>query len=143
MPVLVSDYVNRGLVRLAVHTLPLQSHGDPAIIESRLGACAASRGKFWDFRESMFARQTPTTRDAESWLIQSGAFTDAELPKCADAQVPTVNKVSDVAKKAGVTATPSFFLGTTTDGRLQAKSVKQGIGAGDEWLRRWLKEYVK
>jgi protein-disulfide isomerase len=111
---LVREY--KGKVRLVHQDFPLPNHGR-AFAAARASRCAGEQGRFWDYRKGL--------------LSHPGDFSDGELQRRAqelslDAQAfgtclqsdrhdAAIEESLDQGRKAGVTATPTFFV----NGRMQ------------------------
>ncbi len=77
--------------------------------------CADDQGAFWEFRDLLFAAQSPITRET---FIQFATDTGLEVDQfaeCYDNQTPRDEIVQDFvdAQSAGVTGTPTFFINGT------------------------------
>lgn len=138
MPALLKDYVVPGRLRLAVHTIGMQARGPEAQVEASLGACAARQGKFWEFREAMFARPA---RVGESGASVFERVVGGEPSSCAEGVGESA--LPEAARQAGIIGTPHFLLGRPDGVGLRAIAVQRGIGQGDSWLRQWLEPFLK
>lgn len=140
MPTLLRDYVDPGRLRLAVHTIPLQAPGLAAASEVALSKCAAERGKFWLFREAMFARPSP---DAEDTATVLSRVLGPESDPCPATAQDDGRRLVELAQRAGLQGTPYFLLGRVSGEALQAVTARRGIGKGDGWLSTWLDDHVR
>jgi protein-disulfide isomerase len=115
LPTLRQRYVETGKVLLAFRNLPLPIHSHAARA-AMSAACAAHQGKFWVMHDSLFH---PPVRLGEPDLMTHAR--DVGLDVVAFANCMATNAAPEVAadtaaaQEVGVTGTPSFIIGTTTD----------------------------
>jgi len=129
MIALLDEY--KGKVRFVHRDFPLDGH-ERAFVAARASRCAGEQGQFWEYRKSL--------------LLTPGDFGDEDLKKRAsglgldrstfatciasDRHDAAIRLSAEEGAKAGVSATPTFFL----NGRMQA-------GAGPiEGFRRIIDE---
>ncbi len=112
---LKKQYIDTGKVRFVLRDLPLGFHqyAKPAAISAH---CAGEQDKFWQMHDALFAGGKLTPADinkyAESIGINNKAFTS-----CLTSGRYNKGIQQDVAdaNKAGITGTPGFVIGRTTD----------------------------
>ncbi len=125
LPQIEKDYIDTGKVKFVYRDLPLDSlhpNARPAHIAAE---CADEQGKFWEFHDVLFEKQSEWNRlaaaDLQSTLnqyasdlgLQSTSFENClKSEKIAD----EVNKDSLDAARVGATGTPAFFIGNEKDG---------------------------
>ena len=118
-------YIDTGKVKFVYRDLPLDSlhpNARPAHIAAE---CADEQGKFWDYHDVLFEKQSEWSRlaaaDLQSTLtqyasdlgLQSSIFENClKSEKIAD----EVNKDALDAAKIGATGTPAFYIGNEKDG---------------------------
>jgi protein-disulfide isomerase len=118
-PALRERYVDKGLVRFESHDLPLHFHAYavPAAIAAR---CAGEQGKFWEFRESLFRRQSELPgAPYDSIARQLGL--DLPLFSACRAEPRVAQEVradADLAAANGIDGTPSFVIGRMEGDRM-------------------------
>ena len=112
------EYIDNGKVRLAFVNFPINSHQN-AIPAAEYAMCAAAQDKFWQAHDSLFAHQDtwaalpdpgPTL---ERLATSAGAEVNA-LRACVSKHkmLPLIEADREKAGRAGVRATPSFFIGS-------------------------------
>jgi protein-disulfide isomerase len=112
------EYIDNGKVRLAFVNFPINSHQN-AIPAAEYAMCAAAQDKFWQAHDSLFASQEkwaglpdagPTL---ERIVISAGVEAEA-LRSCVSKHkmLPLIEADREKASRAGVRATPSFFVGS-------------------------------
>ena len=99
-------------VRLAFRDYPLSSIHPNAQLAAEATACAAKAGKFWEFHDALFADQSRL--DASNLVTTAkdlGLNPDA-FQTCLSSHEFTQRVAADQqdGAKAGVTATPAFFV---------------------------------
>ncbi|HEX5072899.1 MAG TPA: thioredoxin domain-containing protein [Gemmatimonadaceae bacterium] len=112
------DYIDNGKVRLAFVNFPINSHAN-AIPAAEYAMCAAAQDKFWQMHDSLFASQAkwaPLANPASA-LEQVAASAGVDVPAlrscvAAHKMLPLIEADREKAQRAGVRATPSFFIGT-------------------------------
>ena len=111
------DYVDTGKIRVAYVNLPLEMHRN-AWPAAEAAMCAAEQGKFWAMQDALFRAQDEwkalgdPAAAFESMAAGVGADV-AALRSCVKAGVtrPLILADADRAAKAGVSSTPTFFVG--------------------------------
>jgi len=126
-PLIEKDYVATGKVRHAFVNFPMASHRD-AFQAAESGLCANDQSKFWELHDRLFTNQA---RRALSFVApMAGALgmkADA-LKACVESGAKRDHVTRDLAmaRSAGVTATPTFFVGLL-DARTGAVTVTARI----------------
>lgn len=133
LPVLESEYIATGKVRLIFWNFPLTSIHPNAVAAHEVAMCAEKQGRFWDMHDLLYRQQ-------EAWgpLIQPGpvllAYADSvgadrtALTSCVQsgAMQPVIRREAEQAyQRLQVTSTPTFLI----DGRL----VLPGAAGIDVW----------
>jgi protein-disulfide isomerase len=124
-PQLRRNYIDTGLVRFASRDLPLPMHAFavPAAVAAR---CAGEQGRFWEFREALFAAQA--TLGPETYVEQArkhGLDLEAFAACRRDGrQAANVRADLDLARANGITATPSLIVGRLVDGQFQGETIE-------------------
>ena len=121
----MENYVDTGKVKFVYRDLPLDSLHPNARPASIASECADEQGKFWDYHDILFDKQSEWSRlpaaDLQSTLTQYASelgleSTNFETCLESDAIADEVNKDTLDAAKYGATGTPSFFIGNEKDG---------------------------
>lgn len=93
--------------------------------------CAGEQGKFWEMHDRLFASQTALAPADLLGHAQALGLDAARFQACIDAGSGSDQIRKDIAEgqKAGVSATPAFFLGLTTPNSGTLKVAKSLVGA--------------
>jgi protein-disulfide isomerase len=118
------DYVDTGKVRFATRDLPLRFHefAVPAAVAAR---CAGAQGKYWEYREALFAAQSRLGSEPYAALAAQLGLDAASFAACR-ADPLTLGAVRDDAALAaanGISGTPSFVIGRVVDGEFTGEVV--------------------
>jgi protein-disulfide isomerase len=112
------EYIDNGKVRLAYINFPINSHAN-AIPAAEYAMCAAAQDKFWQMHDSLFASQDkwaplPNPASALEQIAVSVGVDATALRSCVSAHkmLPLIEADREKAQRAGVRATPSFFIGS-------------------------------
>lgn len=111
------EYIDNGKVRLAFINYPIANHQN-AMPAAEYAMCAAAQNKFWEMHDALFGSQ-------DKWVPlpdPSPVFTDlasktgvdmTALKACVSSHKmrPLIEADHEKATRAGVRATPSFFIG--------------------------------
>lgn len=113
LPQLIREYVEAGKVRYAFVNLPLPIHRF-ASKAAEAAACARDQGKFWELHDQFFANQAQL---APPQLVNQASALGLKVDtfqSCLDNNTHAAYIRDDVTmvQRAGVTATPTFFIGT-------------------------------
>jgi len=108
---------------------PLESIHKLAVKAAEVCNCAGEQGKYWEMHDRLFANQKalePWTAHAEALGLDLKQFEE-----CVGSgrQEPEVRSDMAQAEKAGVTGTPTFFLGYTDPKDTRIKTVFRLTGA--------------
>jgi len=125
LPQLEENYINTGKVKLVYKDLPLDNlhpNARPAHIASE---CADEQGKFWEYHDVLFTKQSEWQRLPSADLSSTLTVYASELglqttsfESCLQSQdiADEVNKDTLEAASYGATGTPTFFIGSEKDG---------------------------
>ena len=129
--VISKEFVDTGKLRYVFRHFPIEKLHPHAMRASEGAECARAQGKFWEYHNSLFASQQALndpdlTRYAQALNLDMPAF-----QQCMAAQAVAPTKVrQDLSEgaRAGITGTPTFFIGTVTkEGKL--KVLRRMVGA--------------
>jgi protein-disulfide isomerase len=111
------EYIDNGKVRLAFVNYPIGSHQN-AIPAAEYAMCAAAQNKFWEMHDALFASQDKWAGLSNPTSALEGVATSAgvdltPLRACVSTHkmLPLIEADRERASRAGVRATPSFFIG--------------------------------
>ena len=105
------EYVQTGKVQHAWLNFPLGSHRN-AFKAAEAGLCAADQGGFWAMHDRLFSNQTKLTVSALQNHAAAVGLDAAAFSACLGSSAHGDHVRSDLAmaRGAGVTATPTFFV---------------------------------
>lgn len=122
-PPLKKDYIDTGKVKLAFRNYPLPFHDPMATYEAKAALCAREEGgdaTYFKIHDEIFKQTTSNgnglTKDKIKQIaLDLGLNADA-LSSCADGTKYDAKVKSDIAdgSAAGVSGTPSFFVGKSS-----------------------------
>ena len=111
------DYIDKGTVRMVYLQFPLNTHRH-AKAEAVASLCAGAQGRFWEYADSLFARQETVgkmtdvspllNRLGRDLRLDAGQFDSCRRSRAIEALVQ--NDVQQ-ALRAGVRSTPTFLIG--------------------------------
>ena len=123
-PQLKRAYIDTGKVHYAAVSFPLPMHAYafPAAVAAR---CAGEQGKFWQFRDALFADQAQLASDPYDALAGKLGLDVAKFKSCRRdvRQDSLVREDLAMARRDGITSTPSFMIGRVVDGELQGETI--------------------
>ena len=130
------DYIDNGKVRLAFVNFPINSHQN-AIPAAEYAMCAAAQDKFWQTHDALFASQEkwaalPDPTPALEQAANSAGVDMAALRSCVSAHkmLPLIEADREKASRAGVRATPSFFVtNQTLEGVIPTAELRKALDA--------------
>ena len=131
MPQIDNDYVKTGKIRYVLREFPLEAIHPLAFKAAEAASCSGEQGKYWEMHDRLFANQNALAAEqlaghAEAVGLDAGKFkTCLESGKYA----AKVRKDLTDAQKAGVTGTPTFFIGLTDSKGSEIKAVRKIVGA--------------
>jgi len=125
LPALQENYIDTGKIKLVYKDLPLDNlhpNARPAHIAAE---CADEQGKFWEYHDVLFEKQSEWSRsssaDLSSQLTQyatSMGLNSASFGSCISSQSMADEVNADFLQAAsfGATGTPTFFIGNEKNG---------------------------
>jgi len=129
LPQIQREYVDTGKVRYVMRNLPLESIHPDAVRAAAAAECAGDQGKYWQMHEKLFGNQQALgAADLARYAQEAGVEADA-FKKCLDADAHGAKIRQDLAdaQAAGITGTPTFFLGFAEgDGKVKVVRRIQG-----------------
>lgn len=131
LPQIVSDYVKTGKVKYVLRDFPLQGLHPAALRAAESAHCAGEQGKYWEMHDRLLNSQKAL---GEKELPEYAKAVGIDVPKfeqCLSSgkYEPQVRKDQEEAGKAGVSGTPSFFLGLTEQNEPKIKVTRMLVGA--------------
>lgn len=119
------DYIDTGKIKFVYRDLPLDNLHPNARPASIAAECADEQGKFWEYHNVLFEKQSEWNRlpkaDFQTTLIQYASdlgLQTSSFESCLSSEkiADEVNKDTLDAAKYGATGTPAFFIGNEKDG---------------------------
>ena len=113
MPKLIKDYIATGKVKYVLRDFPLSSIHPEAFAAAVAARCAGDQGKYMEMHDQFFAkqaslRQADWNAHAKAVGLDLGAFNECMESKKYEA---VVGEDMRAGIAAGVTGTPTFFIG--------------------------------
>ena len=115
-PQLLEEFVKTGKIRYAVMDFPLRSHPN-AFKASEAAACALDEGKYWEMHDLLFVNQRALEADKLPGYAEQVGLDAARFETClsSSSKKASVDKDLADARKAGISATPTFLIGWIQD----------------------------
>ena len=123
------DYIKTGKVRYVFRDFPLEFHKQ-APKASEAANCAGEQGKYWEMHDKLFANQTTLMVDKLKQYAAEIGLDSGPFDACLDSgkYAEEINRDIEDGKKAGVSGTPSFFIGKS-QGKGKEITGKRIVGA--------------
>src|SRR5262249_20484181 len=130
-PQLEREYIQTGKVRYIVRDLPLEGLHPLAFKAAEATHCAADQGKFWEMHDRIFANQGGLSRIDLTYHARAIGLDTSSFDYCVDTGKHAARIRTDLAdsQRAGITGTPTFFLGLTNFPGAEVKPAQTIIGA--------------
>lgn len=123
-PRLKRDYIDTGKLSYASRDLPLPFHdfAIPAAVASR---CAGEQGRFWEYREALFASQQQLGSEPYLRIAAELGLDVPRLEACRGdgRQEAALREEFALAVQQGIRSTPTFVIGRRVNGELQTEIV--------------------
>ena len=125
LPLIEENYINTGKVKLVYKDLPLDNLHPNARPVHIAAECADEQGKFWEYHDVLFEKQSEWQRlsssDLQTTLVQYAddfGLQTASFEACLNSpeMLEEVNADFLQAASYGATGTPTFFIGNEKDG---------------------------
>ena len=138
LPRLKERYIDRGLVRLTYRHLPLQSRHPSAMSAAVAADCAGRQGLFWEMHDRLFANPKNLGEHALRSYANAIELDERSFLGCLsdDAVLRRITLEKDTATALGISATPTFLIGTVRqDGLLNVTNIVAGARPAEEFER--------
>jgi protein-disulfide isomerase len=131
LPQLVSDYVKTGKVKYVLRDFPLQGLHPAALRAAEAAHCAGEQGKYWEMHDRLLNSQRALGEKELPEYAKAVGVDVSKFEQCVSSgkYESQVRRDEEEAKKAGVSGTPSFFLGLTQQNETKIKAAKMLVGA--------------
>ena len=125
------EYIKTGKVKYVVRDFPLASMHNNAFKAAEAAHCAGEQGKYWEMHARLFANQRALGLGD---LLSHAQALRLDMPgfqQCLESgrYAGAIRKVMADGQQAGVTGTPTFFLGVTEPNGSQVKVLRVITGA--------------
>ncbi len=112
---LVEDYVDAGKLRYVQREFPIESLHPQAFKAAEAALCAGDQGQYWEIGARFFEDQTKLQPSDLLDHAEALGLDMASFKECVESgkYAPRVRADLRAGQAAGVTGTPSFFLGVT------------------------------
>ena len=129
-PQLERDYIATGKLKYVFRNFPLEMHKQ-SFEAHEAAACAGEQGKFWEMHDRLFASQPALSPADINGYAKTAGLDMQRFQACltAGGHAEQIRKDVTEGGKAGVTGTPTFFLGVTTPNSPTLKVTKTLVGA--------------
>jgi protein-disulfide isomerase len=116
-PLIKERLVEQGLVRYVYYDFPLTSIHAHAFLASRAGRCANEQGRFWDYHDVLYARQSrwSSMREVTGYFVDIAAeigLDRSQFDSClrSDRYAEEVTRNLRLGESLGVSGTPTLFV---------------------------------
>jgi protein-disulfide isomerase len=118
LPQIQREYVDTGKLRYVMRNLPLDSIHPDAVRAAGAAECAGDQGRYWQMHEKLFSNQQALSPADLARYAQESGVEPAKFKQCVDADVHGAKIRQDLAdaQAAGITGTPTFFIGFAEPG---------------------------
>ena len=127
-PALRRNYVDTGKVRFASRDLPLPFHAQavPAAVAAR---CAGEQGRFFEYREALFAEQSRLAASTYDALAARIGLDLGRFGTCRSnsAVATAVKEDAALAAANGITATPTLVIGREVGGGFEGETIEGAL----------------
>ena len=130
LPQIEREYVDTGKVLYVMRNLPLEQIHPDAFRAAAAAECAGDQGKYWQMHEKLFGNQQALAAADLTRYAQETGVDAVKFKQCVDADAHGAKIRQDLteAQAAGITGTPTFFLGFAEGGG-KVKVVRRIQGA--------------
>ncbi len=125
LPGIKEKYIDAGLVRLVIKDLPLAMH--PNARSAAVAAhCAGEQGQFWAMHDSLFANNRQLQDEHLAQYAHDIGLDPERFQECLGSDRHDAMIDADVAeaKSQGITGTPTFIVGRTTDNVIEGVKLR-------------------
>lgn len=128
-PKILQNYIQTGKIKYLYRDLPL--HHPHAMLAARASHCAGDQSKYWEMHDALFASQSNLVEEHLSALAGSLGLDATKFANClaSDKFSAEIQASISEANKLGMSATPSFVIGTLGSGGNTVHIEKRIVGA--------------
>jgi protein-disulfide isomerase len=130
MPTILAEYVKTGKVKYVVREFPLESIHPQAFKASEAALCAGDQDQYFEMHERLFADQRALQPSDLIAHAKALGLDETGFKECLDGgkHAPRIRKDLQEGLTAGVSGTPTFFIGLTEPGQSTVKVVQRIVG---------------
>ncbi|MBI4037136.1 thioredoxin domain-containing protein [Candidatus Daviesbacteria bacterium] len=112
LPLIKSQYIDTGKVKLVYRDFPLSSIHPDAQKAAEAAECADEQGKYWEYHDKLFENQFDLSITALKRYAQELGLNTEKFNTCLDSgqMASEVSKDLSEGTAAGVQGTPGFFI---------------------------------
>jgi protein-disulfide isomerase len=131
MPRIEKDYVGTGKVKYVFLNFPIESIHPKALKAAEAANCSGEQGKYWEMHDLLFANQKALTPKDLLQYAQTLDLDIAKFQQCLGSgkQAERIRAEISAGRAAGISGTPTFFLGLTEPNSSKVKVLKVIKGA--------------
>lgn len=136
LPALQDKYVKPGKLQIAFRNFPLAMH-QQAVPAAVAAVCAGQQGKFWAAHDGFFADQAVLKTEWAPVFVKKHGLDRAAFEACVlDTKTDArVKADAAIAKRYGLTGTPSILIGTRQAGGVKVTRVIPGVDTVDNFAK--------
>jgi len=115
LPKLRANYLRPGKIKYVFRDFPITAIHKEAFHLAEFARCAAEQGKFWEIHDKIFSEQGKLEINALYEEAENLGLKETDIKECVESGRQSSKVRKDVAEgqKAGISGTPTFFLGLT------------------------------
>jgi len=131
LPQIEREYISTGKVKYVFRDFPIETIHPQAFKGHEAARCAGDQGKLWEMHSRLFTHQRAMSPDDLSDHAQALDLDATSFQVCLDSSkhAPGIRTSLADGQKAGVSGTPTFFLGYTEPSDPNIKIVRMLRGA--------------
>jgi protein-disulfide isomerase len=131
MPQIDNDYVKTGKIRYVLREFPLEAIHPLAFKAAEAANCSGEQGRYWEMHHRLFANQNALAAQQLLGHAEAVGLDAGKFKTCLDSgkYAAKVRKDLAEAQRAGVTGTPTFFVGLSDPRDSEIKAVRKIVGA--------------
>lgn len=131
LPQIEQDYIKTGKIKYVFRNFPIASLHPQAFKAHEVANCAGEQGKYWEMHDRLFSDQKAQAPQDLSRHAQALAIDMPTFQQCLESGKHAAKIREDIAEgqKAGISGTPTFFLGFTESNDSKVKALRSIRGA--------------
>lgn len=129
LPEIEREYIKSGKVKYVFRDFPLEFHKQ-APKASEAANCAGDQGKYWEMHDKLFENQSDLKLEKLKQYATEIGIDSKSFDTCLDSgkYAGEIEKDLEDGKRAGVSGTPSFFIGKSQKDKTEIVG-KRVVGA--------------